>query len=190
MATQGTRNSNGELVGRYGNILQTLTVVGVALGGLYAGIIAPIHDSIAMNVVNIARLRDEMIRDDERLTDRIVTALHDRLSIPEHQEFKLRVDRQMDALKEEMNIVKKEADYLRENQVTRNEQGTHWDQAKADVAELRKQIDDLRKDFGGQYTVAEKIKDLQAQLDQMRTASGTSHIQLVPSSAPGPVPRP
>jgi len=54
--------------------------------------------------------------------------------------------------------------------------------------EIRKQIDDLRKDFGGQYTVAEKLKELQVELDQIRMASNVSHVQL--NSAPPPPARP
>jgi hypothetical protein len=120
-------SGNGDFSSKYANILQTLTVVGVVLGGVYAGIVAPLKDE----------LRD---------------LKYDKLSMAEHGEFKLREDKQLEALQNEINALKSEVAYLRDNQVTRAEHTTHWDQTKENIASAVKSIDELRRDFGGQYT--------------------------------------
>lgn len=186
----GLIGNGGEPSTRYSNILQTLTVVGVAVGGFYAAVLIPMNVQIADNRANLAKLREQETDVVNRLMDKVGDKFNSFLGKDEHVEFRFRIDKQVDAFKEQLAIVKNEVNYLRDNQVTRSEQSTHWEQAKADTAELRKQIDDLRKDFGGQYTVAEKIKDLQQQLDEMRRSTSTSHIQLLPSGAPTPPPRP
>lgn len=151
---------------KYGNILQTITVVGLLISGVYVGVLTP--------------LREEIIE--------LKVVVSERISRQEHEEFKLRTDEKIKAVEREVAIGRTDFSFLRESQVTRNEHVTHWEQTKADIMEIRKQIDDLRKDFGGQYTVAEKLKELQSELDQLRMASNVSHVQL--NSAPAPMPRP
>lgn len=179
--------NNGDFSSRYGNILQTMTVVGVALGGVYAGVVVPLETRITDNRDKIYALTTEMGRQNERQRDQANSALDKKLSLEEHQEFKLRHDKQLDVMHEEILTNKRDIDIIREQQVSRNEHVTHWDQAKENVAEMRKQIDDLRKDFGGQYTISEKIKDLQQQLSEMRKDTATSHVSITGPAAVPPI---
>ena len=151
---------------KYGNILQTITVAGLLMSGIYVGVLTP--------------LREEVLE--------WKTAVQTKISREEHQEFKTREDDKISVLEKEIQLNKIELSALRDSQVTRSEHVTHWEQSKADVLEIRKQVDDLRKDFGGQYSVAEKLKELQNELDQIRMASNISHVQL--SSPPSPPARP
>lgn len=194
MAAPNSRNgpfsNGGEVASRYGNILQTLTVVGVAVGGFYAAVLVPLQNQIVDNRNNIVALREHEGAVNDRVVDKMLEKLKEFLTKDEHQEFRFRIDKQFDGFREQLTAAKNEVSYLRDNLVTRNENVTHWDQNKIDTAELRQQIDTLRKDFGGQYTVAEKIKDLQMQLDEMRRGASTSHIQLMPSGGGGITPTP
>jgi hypothetical protein len=119
------------------------------LCGVYAGIVAPLKDE----------LRD---------------LKYDKLSMVEHGEFRLREDKQLEALQNEINALKSEVAYLRDNQVTRAEHTTHWDKTKENIASAVKSIDELRRDFGGQYTVTEKLKELQQELNELRLRSPPS----------------
>jgi len=166
MATLPHGPNNSDFSTKYGNILQTITVVGLLLSGVYVGVLTPLREEITELKLSKA----------------------ESISRAEHEEFKLREDQKLQDVEKEVAQGRSDFSFLRENQVTRNEHATHWEQTKADIMEIRKQIDDLRKDFGGQYTVAEKLKELQVELDQIRMASNVSHVQL--NSAPPPPARP
>jgi len=154
--------------GRYGNILQTLTVVGVALSAIYAGVIMPLHEQLRDLQTSIGSTAATDTQNLEKMGDFTIAQLDKKLSKDEHAEFKLRTDKSVENLQQEIASGRSDVAFLRDNQVTRAEHVTHWDQIKESIMEMRKQIDDLRKDFGGQYTVSEKLKDMQDQLNQMR----------------------
>lgn len=162
------QHKNGNFTNSYGNILQTLTVVGVALGGMYAGIILPIHQEIGELSHTVDKNSTEDMGNIEKVSNFFISELKEKLAKDEHLEFKLREDKQIETLRAELSTAKSEIDYLRDNQVTRAEHVTHWDQTKENITTALKQVEDLRRDFGGQYTIAEKLKDLQGQLDQLR----------------------
>lgn len=169
---------NNNWSGKYGNILQTMTVVGVALGGVYAGVIAPLHEEMhdLHSKVDLIRPADQ--NDLEKVSNFFFSELKDKLTKEEHSEFKLRVDKTIDGLQAEISSLKSEAAYLRDNQVTRQEHVTHWDQIKENFATMSGQIDSLRKDFGGQYTVGEEIKQLQGQINDLRNQARSPALQL------------
>ena len=169
---------NGDFSGKYANILQTLTVVAIAVGGIYAAIIMPLHEQLIEVKADLARVSSGDIQNLEKTSDFFIAQMKGKITREEHEEFKLREDKTIDGVKSELQSAKSEIAYLRDNQVTRAEQVNHWDQQKENLTEARKQIDDLRKDFGGQYTVSQKLLDIQKQLDDMRASSATSHVQL------------
>ncbi len=138
--------------GRYGNILQTLTVVGVALSAIYAGVIMPLHEQLRDLQTSIGATAATDTQNLEKMGDFTITQLDKKLSKDEHAEFKLRTDKSVENLQQEIASGRSDVAFLRDNQVTRAEHVTHWDQIKESIMEMRKQIDDLRKDFGGQYT--------------------------------------
>src|SRR6266576_3604295 len=149
-------NNVGDFSTKYGNILQTITVVGLLISGVYVGVLTPLREGII----------------------ELKAATDSKISREEHVEFRQREDDKIAAQEREIMQEKSDLAFLRDNQVTRSEHVTHWEQTKNDIAELRKQIDDLRKDFGGQYSVTEKLKELQGELDQIRMAANISHAQL------------
>ena len=164
---------------RYGNILQTMTVVAIAIGGIYAGVIMPLHEQITEVKDQQRRAGEGDLQNLTKVSDFFQAQLKERITREEHEEFKLREDRTIEAIQREINALKTDTAYFRDNQVTRAENVTHWDQQKENLSEARKQIDDLRKDFGGQYTIAEKIKDLQQQLNEMRIMATPLHATVV-----------
>src|ERR1043166_1365737 len=154
MIMSGPANGQNGWQQRYSNILQTLIVVGLALSGIWAGLIAPMDK-------RIADLNDKIAHSQDKDLDRF-------LAVREHLEFKTRVDEHITAVKEEAKKNSLDIAYLRDNQVTRAEHVTHWEQIKGDISNVRSDVDVLRRDVGGQYTIGEKIKDLQAQIEQLR----------------------
>jgi len=172
-------SNGGEFSGKYANILQTLTVLAISISGIYAGIILPLREQINELRAEVARVSSVSIKNLEKTTDIFGAQLKDKISREEHEEFKLREDKQIESVLSASNANKAEMTYFRDNQVTRAENVTHWDQQKENTAEVRKQVDDLRKDFGGQYTISEKIKDLQQQLNEMRVMATPLHATVV-----------
>lgn len=172
-------NGRYEWSSKYGNILQTLTVVAIAIGGIYAGIIMPLHEQINEVKDNQRRGVEGDMQNITKMGDFFISQMKERITREEHEEFKLRQDKNIDAVQRDLNTLRLDFTFLRDNQVTRAEHITHWDQQKENLAEARKQIDDLRKDFGGQYTIAEKIKDLQQQLNEMRIMATPLHATVV-----------
>jgi predicted nucleic acid-binding Zn-ribbon protein len=203
------QKSEGFYNGRYSNILQTLVVVGMGLGGLWAGVINPIREELQKSELTVRdltttvngaqkdltgvylaireyqtdkeqnRVREQDLRDTIlRLADK------DRIDI---------IDR-IDTVIKVTNTHQDEIKFLRENQVTRSELVVHWegekelltgikDQLEKQIAAARDQIDTLRRDFGGQYTIGTEVQQLRKELDTVRQ-------QLLIEIAPSPKPRP
>lgn len=184
----GRPYNGGDFSGKYANILQTLTVVAISVGGIYAGVILPLREQIMELKTDVARVSSGSVQNLEKVSDFFLAQLKDKISREEHEEFKLREDKQIDAQLLVSANNKAEISYLRDNQVTRAENVTHWDQQKENIMEMRKQVDDLRKDFGGQYTISEKIKDLQQQLNEMRVMATPLHATMVSPPGQGKAP--
>jgi predicted RNase H-like nuclease (RuvC/YqgF family) len=171
---------NNNWSSKYGNILQTMTVVGVALGGVYAGVIAPIHEGLRDLQVKVDQIRPAGQKDMEKVSNFFLSEIKDKLTKEEHVEFKLRVDKTIEGLQTEISSLRAEVSYLRDNQVTRQEHVTHWDQIKENFFTMSGQIDSLRKDFGGQYTVGEEIKQLQGQINDLRNQPRSLQLPQLP----------
>jgi DNA repair exonuclease SbcCD ATPase subunit len=90
------------------------------------------------------------------------------LTIREHEQFREDLHSRIDR-----NV--RDIAFLLKEQVGREEVTKNWELNKENIAEVRKQIDDLRKDLGGQYSVAEKIKDLQSQISQLQASQLHNH---------------
>src|SRR5881398_2709260 len=83
---------------KYGNILQTITVAGLLISGIYVGVLTP--------------LREEVLE--------WKTAVGTKISREEHTEFKTREDEKIGQLEREIQLNKIELSALRESQVTRS----------------------------------------------------------------------
>jgi hypothetical protein len=90
------------------------------------------------------------------------------LTIREHEQFR-------DDLNNRIGRNASDISFLLKEGVGRQEITKNWELNKDNITEVRKQIDDLRKDLGGQYTVSKKIEDLQAQITQLQNAQFHTH---------------
>ena len=200
----GTRGGRDFRNGRvdYSIIVQTVIVVGMVVGGIWAGVINPLSTRVEILERKIDdrvdRLASGMVAIEDKLASVAVTireysafkddvdnklskleAMPERfINIREHEEFKSRLDQTIGVLKDQFIVAQKDIASLRDNQVTRSEHVTHWDMTKEDIGRLTNDIGILRRDFGGQYTVAEKIKDLQTQIEALQTKMAPTQVQL------------
>lgn len=225
----------------FSNVLQTITVVGLVVGAIWAGVINPQSTKIDKlddrSDVRIGKIETNISEVKADLLNMLVT-LREFTAFKESQkdkfadsmktsddairqsktEIDLRFMKVDDRLKQIVSDItassdktakdisnvrdnavtraehsevlaaiaanRRDTEILRDNLVTRSEHNTHWEQIKDSIGKNTEDIGVLRRDFGGQYTVAEKIKDLQNQIEEMRA------IRFHESSTPIPPSRP
>jgi hypothetical protein len=80
------------------------------------------------------------------------------VQIREHEEFKKRIDDQAGANRIDLTnqIVANRLDYI------------------SQISNMQRQVDEMKREFGSTFTLGDKVKELQTQLDQLRIATVTA----------------
>lgn len=125
---------------RYSTIIQTVTVVALFIGGFWGAVIGPIA----------AR------------QEKLEVKLEGAISRAEHEEFKLRIDR---------DIARIDADRLRDKTavVPRSEHDARWSATDKDLKLLSERLNELRTATTSTYTTRDEIQRLQAELTELRS---------------------
>jgi len=146
MASAGYQPNGNGWGQRYAMIIQTVTVVAMFFAGFWAAVISPMvsrQDKIETKI--------EWFTKDNRA---------DFLSIHEHQEFKQRVDKTLDAMS--LELIR-----LREGQVTRGEHLQKWASDAGVIVNIQRQIDDIKRDFGQTYSLKDALSEMQKRLERV-----------------------
>lgn len=148
MEVKPNGNGNGNYSQRYGVIIQTVTVVAIFIAGFWTAVVMPIRSQLDQT-----------------------------LPIREHEEFKHRLDDkfldQKAELQREIEENSVRVRRLEDGIVTRGELQQIWAKDAEQVSNIQREIDELKKEFGGTFTLGDKVKELQTQLDEIRTQQKT-----------------
>jgi predicted nucleic acid-binding Zn-ribbon protein len=171
-------DSPGNFSQRYSTIVQTVTVVALFVGGFWAGVINPL--ATGMERLE-SRLSDRMNKIEDKVDNFQVT-------LAEYREFHAKVDAAIAKIQEEQNKrrdlfvtqvdhakieaaiarMDSEISKIRDSEVTRGEHTQKWASDAATFAILQRQIDEIKKDFGASFSLNDKLKELQTELNEMR----------------------
>jgi hypothetical protein len=123
-----------------------------------------------------SELRDDLIkiesRIDKSISDVKYVTDNKMISKDEHVEFALRLNKDIDVLRDEINR-------LRNDLVSRSEHAQHWADTEDRIATIHKAMsdfirdqtatnDEMRKEFGGTYTAGDQLRNLQEQIKAMQ----------------------
>lgn len=138
--TETNGNGNGGARGYW------ITIGGAiaAFAAIGTAIVAPIYSSVA-------DLRTE-----------IGTISRDNVSRNEHLEFKQHID-------DKIVTLDREVSRIQVSLVPREEHATHWAEFEARLGELSVRITEVQKEFGGNFTLGDALKDLQRQVSELRS---------------------
>ena len=159
MMTPPNSRSN-DFASRYTIIIQTITVVAFFIGGFWAGVIAPVQDRLTRVEKHYLQISEfEQFKSDaeRRMKDNET----DKLSWQVHNQFK------EDTLNR-ISVMNNDITRIRTDQVTRSEHEQHWSDTKDRISSLFDEIASVRHDFSSSYTIADQMKSLQKQLDDLR----------------------
>ncbi len=136
-------NGNG-FSQRAGIVLQTVVVVSLFVGGFWAGVIAPLN---------------------QRQHD-LETELKNYISKDEHAEFKLRIDKDMTEVKDQ--ILR-----LRGLVVPRSENEVRWVAQENNMKLLSDRLNELRTTATSTYTIRDEVQRLEKQLSDLQSRMAT-----------------
>jgi hypothetical protein len=94
------------------------------------------------------------------------------VTIPAQVEFKAKIEQTLNRLDTAIDDIRKQMVPLSTHQ-------QKWDSDRLVVVTMQKDIDDIRKAMGSSYTLGDKLKELQHQLDEIR-----AHQILATTPAP------
>jgi hypothetical protein len=144
-------NGNG-FSQRYSTIIQTVTVVALFIAGFWGAVIQP-----------------------------LTTKINESISRQEHEEFKLRVDR---------DLIRLEAERLRDKDgfrarftrdvVPRSEHETERAAMMHDISVVSDRLNELRTATTSTYTMRDEIQRLQTELTELRTAISRQGLTASP----------
>jgi predicted nucleic acid-binding Zn-ribbon protein len=136
-----TQPTNGNAFSqRAGIVLQTVVVVSLFVGGFWAGVIAPLN---------------------QRQHD-MEGELKNYISKDEHAEFKLRIDKDITEVKEQ--ILR-----LRPLIVPRSENEVRWTALDANLKLMSDRLNELRTTTTSTYTVRDEVQRLEKQLSELQS---------------------
>ncbi len=136
-------NGNG-FSQRAGIVLQTVVVVSLFVGGFWAGVIAPLN---------------------QRQHD-LETELKNYISKDEHAEFKLRIDKDITEVKDQ--ILR-----LRGLVVPRSENEVRWVAQENNMKLLSDRLNELRTTTTSTYTIRDEVQRLEKQLSDLQSRMAT-----------------
>jgi SMC interacting uncharacterized protein involved in chromosome segregation len=128
-----------------------------------------------------SELRDDLVQTESRIEKNIsdVKYLADNklLAKDEHDEFVVRINKDIDVLRDEINRIRNDI-------VSRSEHQQHWTDIDERIAAVRQTLndfmrdqtaanDEMRKEFGGTYTAGDQLKNLQEQIKAMQSRLDT-----------------
>lgn len=125
---------------RYSVIIQTITVVALGIAGFFTTVIQPI----------VGR------------QEKLETELRTSIQRSEHEEFKLRIDR---------DIARIDAARLRDKTdvVPRTEHDARWEATSKDIRLLSDRLNELRTSTTSTFTIRDEVQRLEADLRDIRT---------------------
>lgn len=169
-----TDNGNGNgWSQRYSVIIQTVTVVGLAVGGLWAAILGPMKEQLTE--FDLHKLSDREHEIFVKDVDNRFREIRDQaMKVVPHsvdEEHFVALDKRIEEIRQ--SVLKLEAD-----QVPRNEHEEHWKEEAARVTALHDNFQELNKQFQAVYNAGDVIKALQKELDDLRTQT---HRDAVPA---------
>lgn len=125
----GTTNGNG-FIPRYGMIISTVTVAIIVVGGFWGAVINPI-------------------------TTRMEKLENNHLTVREHEEFKLRIDKDLTRLNDHMS---------------RGEVNERMLSLASRIADQQRQIDDIRKAYAEIFPSTKVIDQLFNRIDKLESS--------------------
>ena len=132
---------------RYAIILQTITVVALFVAGFWAAVVSPMQGQI-----------------------------NDRVTLEAHNEFVRRTDQSIEQIRDQIKQLTPREELqvrwdiltkLSNEIVPRGENAEHWLSIANQIAEENRQIDSMRNQLGSAYTLADEVRRLQQQIDQL-----------------------
>jgi hypothetical protein len=124
-----------------------------------------------------SELRDDLVQTESRVEKNVsdVKDIEQKklLSKGEHVEFVIRVNKDIDVLRDEINRIRNDI-------VSRSEHQQHWMDIDERIGAVRQTLsdfmrdqtaanDEMRKEFGGTYTAGDQLKNLQEQIKAMQS---------------------
>ena len=124
-----------------------------------------------------SELRDDLVQTESRaeknVSDVKDIAQNKLLTKDEHVEFVIRINKDLDVLRDEINRIRSDI-------VSRSEHQQHWNDIDERIAAVRQTLndftrdqaaanDEMRKEFGGTYTAGDQLKNLQEQIKSMQS---------------------
>lgn len=97
----------------------------------------------------------------------------EKLSIREHDEFKARID-------QEMLLMQKAMEHILIESPGRKEDEAHWQNQTDRITALTDRLNELQKLVSGSYNIGDQVKNLQKQIDDLRSKPSAS-IQVTPT---------
>jgi DNA repair ATPase RecN len=85
------------------------------------------------------------------------------VTLAEYREFHTNTDKTLENMRNDLAK-------LRDQQVTRGEHQQKWDADTAAFSRVQNEIDEIKRDFGSAYSLNDKIKELQTELNDIRHA--------------------
>jgi hypothetical protein len=149
MADTGRIAVNG--LSAVSTIIQTVTVVAIFVGGFWAGIIIPISSRVEKVNSDLSE-RINRVESAESVLQ---------VTLAEYREFHTNTDKTLENMRTDLAK-------LRDQQVTRGEHQQKWDADAAAFIRLQNEIDEIKRDFGSAYSLNDKIKELQTELNDIR----------------------
>lgn len=160
-------NGHDALNGGLGNRIVPWIAVVVAIASMFLTVVNP-RDDIKLAE---ARLQLEM----KTMAVGLQRQIDDKWPREAHQQYTVGIDVRLSTLD-------KEVTNLRSLLVTRPEHEKQWTDTTERYDNLRGQLNELRNQFLGTYNIADALKGMQKQIDDLRTRQLSAPPQQLPSA--------
>jgi DNA repair exonuclease SbcCD ATPase subunit len=171
-----TNQRNGVTYQNYSTIISTVTVVALFVAGFWGAVIMPMQGELrilADQKLTIGEHNEFKSRVNQELAD--LASL--KVAVAEHTEFKTRLDKELIAMTQtikevptrlELKPYLSDLDNMKASVVGRGEHVERWRSIDQQMAEVNKQIESVRAQFGTAYTLGDEVKRLQHDIDLLR----------------------
>jgi hypothetical protein len=110
---------------------------------------------------SVANPRDDIKQIKQEFQAEIDQLSRDKLTLAEHHEYSLRMDKDTDRIEGEINTI-------RAGLVPRAEHEQHWREQLDGINVLRDQVGGLVKEVNGSWDIGKQLDNLQKEIDDMR----------------------
>lgn len=142
------------------SLVGTIVLASVSMGTMWsqlASLQQQINSNAIANTTSILRIKEDIEHTDTRVTQ----AWQQLLPRGESGEYRKRVDEAI--IRIDFDVQK-----IKDSIVSRAEHQGKWQAVDDEFKRINNRIDEIRKDLGSSYTLADKIKDLDKQLNDLR----------------------